>query len=395
MPAVKHLVLLLGLAACRKVAPAGPPPPSVTVLTVQPQTIPATFEWVGQAAASKSVEVRAQVAGVIIARPYVEGTDVKKGTVLFRIDPRTYEANYESARARVAQAQATLSNDERNLARLQPLLTERAVAQRDVDDAETAVEQAKAELQDAQAALRAAKKNYDDTLVRAQIDGRAGRALMVLGALVSGPSDLLTTVEQVDPIYVYFSPSDQQVLNWRRDIAAKRLIVPPGVLDVQATFSDGSVFAYKGKLNFIDIALQPSTGALQLRAEFPNPQHSLLPGQFVRAQVLGVKRTGAILVPQRAVQQGLGGAFVYVLGPDGKVVARDVTASDWAGKQWLIESGLKPGERVIVDGAQKATPGRPVQATPYHPEADSTLRTQPDSAPIAPPAQAPPIRDHG
>src|SRR5262249_28638405 len=209
---LKRVVLVLAIAACRKASPAGPPPPEVTVLTVQAQTVPAKFEWVAEAAASKSVEVRAQVAGVIVDRPYVEGTDVKKGAVLFRIDPRTYEANYQSAQARLAQAQATLANADRNLARLKPLLAERAVAKKDVDDAETAVEQGHAELQDAQAAVRAAKKNYEDTFVRAQIDGRAGRARMVLGALVSGPTDLLTTVEQVDPIYVLFSPSDQQVL---------------------------------------------------------------------------------------------------------------------------------------------------------------------------------------
>jgi membrane fusion protein, multidrug efflux system len=388
------VVLVVAIAACRKAAPAGPPPPEVTVLTVEPQTVPAKFEWVAQAAASKSVEVRAQVSGVIVARPYTEGTDVKKGTVLFRIDPRTYEANYQSAQARVAQSQATLSNAERNLARLQPLLVERAVAKKDVDDAETAVEEARAALQDAQAAVRAAKKNYDDTFVRAQIDGRAGRALMVLGALASGPSDLLTTVEEVDPVYVLFSPSDQQVLTWRRDIASKRLIIPPGVLDVQATFSDGSVFGYKGKLNFVDIALQPSTGALQLRAEFRNPQHTLLPGQFVRAQVLGVKRPGAILVPQRAVQQGLNGPFIYVLGQGDKVEARDVVASDWTGTQWLIESGLKGGERIIVDGGQKVAPGRPVRASVYRPEADTTLRARADSAVTAAPAAPPPIREH-
>lgn len=393
MSSLKRVGLVVALAACRKAAPAGPPPPEVTVLTIQQQVVPAKFEWVAQAAASKSVEVRAQVSGVIVARPYVEGTDVKKGTVLFRIDPRTYEANYESAKARLAQGQATLANDHRNLARLEPLLAERAVAQKDVDDARTAVEEAQAAVLDAEAAVRSAKKNYDDSFVRAQIDGRAGRALMELGALASGPTDLLTTVEQVDPIYVLFSPSDQQVLTWRRDIATKRLIIPPGVLDVQATFSDGSVFGHKGKLNFVDLALQPSTGALQLRAEFRNPEHTLLPGQFVRAQVLGAKRPGAILVPQRAVQQGLNGAFVYVLEPGDKVVARDVAASDWSGSQWLIESGLRPGDRVIVDGAQKVNPGQPVRPTAYRPEADTTLRQRADSAQVAPPAAPPPIRD--
>lgn len=394
MTHLKRVILLVAVSACRKAAPSGPPPPDVTVLVVQPQTVPAKFEWVAQAAASKSVEVRAQVSGVIVARPYIEGTDVRKGTILFRIDPRTYEANYQSAQARLAQSKATLANDQRNLARLEPLLAERAVAQKDVDDARTAVEEAQAAVQDAQAAVRAAKKNYDDSFVRAQIEGRAGRALMVLGALVAGPSDLLTTVEQVDPMYVLFSPSDQQVLTWRRDIASKRLIIPPGILDVQATFSDGSVFGYKGKLNFIDIALQPSTGALQLRAEFRNPQHTLLPGMFVRAQVLGVKRPGAILVPQRAVQQGLNGPFVYMLGEGAKVTARDVAATDWTGTQWLIESGLKAGDRVIVDGAQKVAPGRPVRASPYRPEADTTLRVRSDTAVVAPPAAPPPIREH-
>jgi membrane fusion protein (multidrug efflux system) len=333
------------------------------------------------------------VSGVIVAQPYVEGTDVKKGTVLFRIDPRTYEANYQSARARLAQSQATLTNAERNLSRLEPLLVERAVAQKDVDDARTAVEQARAEVQDAEAAVRAAKKSYEDTFVRAEISGRAGRALMVLGALVSGPADLLTTVEQVDPIYVFFSPSDQEVLRWRRDIAAKRLIVPPGVLDVQATLADGSVFGSTGKLNFIDLALQPATGALQLRAEFPNPQHTLLPGQFVRVHLLGVKRSEAILVPQRAVQQGLNGPFVYLLGAGDTVSARNVVASEWAGSQWLIESGLKPGDRVVVDGTQRVTPGRPVRPVPYDPGSDTTLRARPDSAPVAAPSAPPPIRD--
>ena len=392
MTTLRRVAWLLALAACRKASPAAPPPPQVTVLTVEPQTVPATFEWVAQAEASKKVEVRAQVSGVIVARPYVEGTDVKKGTVLFRIDPRTYEANYQSARARLAQSRATFANAERNLSRLEPLLAERAVAQKDVDDARTAVEQARAEVQDAQAAADAAKKSYEDTFVRAEIDGRAGRALMVLGALVSGPADLLTTVEQVDPIYVFFSPSDQEVLRWRRDIAAKRLIVPPGVLDVQATLADGSVFGSIGKLNFIDLALQPSTGALQLRAEFPNPQHTLLPGQFVRVHLLGLKRSEAILVPQRSVQQGLKGPFVYLLGAGDTVSARDVVASEWAGTQWLIESGLKAGDRVVVDGTQRVVPGRPVHPALYDPGTDTTLRARSDSAPVAPPSAPPPIR---
>jgi membrane fusion protein, multidrug efflux system len=381
------------LAGCgKKAAPGAPPPPEVTVLTVQRQTISAGNEWVAQAAASKSVQVRSQVSGVIVERPYIEGTDVRKGKVLYRIDPRTYQANYESAKARLAENEAQFANAERTLNRLKPLLAERAVAQQDVDNAQAGYDQARASVLDAQAAMQAAKKNYDDTFIRAEIPGRAGRALMELGALTSGPSDLLTTVDQVDPIYVYFNPSDQEVLQWRKDIAAKRLVVPQGVLEVQATLSDESVFGQKGKLDFVALALQPNTGALQLRADFPNPQHTLLPGQFVRVRLLGLKRVDAILVPQRAVQEGLNGPFVYVLADSNKVSARTVTATAWQGTQWIIESGLRPGDKVIVDGVQKIAPNGTVRPVAYKPESDTTLALQPDSTVIAPPSAPPPIQ---
>jgi membrane fusion protein (multidrug efflux system) len=381
------------LPGCRKkAAPGAPPPPQVSVLTVQPQTIPALYEWVAQAAASKSVQVRAQVSGVIVERPYVEGTDVPKGKVLYRIDPRTYQANYESARARLAESEAQFANAERTLKRLKPLLAERAVAQQDVDNAQAAYDQGRAAVLDARAAVDAAKKNYDDTFVRSEITGRAGRALLEVGALTSGSGEQLTTVDQVDPIYVYFNPSDQFVLQWRRDVAAKRLVLPRGVLDVQATLADGSIFGQTGKLNFVAVALQTNTSALQLRAEFPNPQHTLLPGQFVRVRILGIKRNDAILVPQRAVQQGLNGPFVYVLADSNKVSPRPVAASDWQGTQWIIDDGLRPGDKVIVDGAQKITPDSPVRTVAYDPKSDSTLAARPDTTIIAPPSAAPPIQ---
>jgi membrane fusion protein, multidrug efflux system len=381
------------LASCRqKPAPKPPPAPEVSVLTVQRQTIPGQFEWVGQAEASKSVQVRSQVAGVIVERPYTEGTDVPKGKVLYRIDPRTYQANYESAKARLAESQATLANAERTLNRLKPLLKEKAVAQQDVDNAQAAYEQGRAAVLDAKAAVDAAKKNYDDSFVRAEISGRAGRALMELGALTSGPTDLLTTVDQVDPIYVYFNPSDQEVLQWRQDIAAKRLTLPKGMLDVQATLADGSVLKQIGKVDFVALSLQPNTGALQLRAEFPNPQHTLLPGQFVRVRFLGLKRNDAILVPQRAVLQGLNGPFVYVLTDGNKVSARPVSAAAWQGTQWIIDDGLRPDDKVIVDGVQKIPPDAPVRPVAYDPKSDSTLAVRPDSTIIAAPSAPPPIR---
>jgi membrane fusion protein (multidrug efflux system) len=391
------ILVIAGLASfvvgSRKgTAPGAPPPPEVTVLTVQQQTIPGQYEWVAQAAASKSVQVRSQVSGVIVERPYVEGTDVPKGKVLYRIDPRTYQANYESAKARLAETQAQFANAERTLNRLKPLLAERAVAQQDVDNAEATYDQTRAAVLDARAAVDAAKKNYDDTFVRAEVSGRAGRAIMEVGALTSGPSDQLTTVDQVDPIYVYFNPSDQEVLQWRRDIAAKRLLLPRGVLDVQAALADGSVFGETGKLDFVAVALQTTTSALQLRAEFPNSQHTLLPGQFVRVRLLGLKRNDAILVPQRAVQQGLNGPFVYVLADSNKVSARTVVATAWQGTQWIIESGLRPGDKVIVDGAQKIVPDGAVRPVTYKPESDTTLAVRGDMMVIAPPSAAPPVQ---
>jgi len=353
-------LVLLGAATARwrrPAAGAAPAPPEVSVVTIVPETVTARYEYLGQAAASLSVEVRSQVTGVIVERPYAEGTDVAKGTLLFRIDPTTYEAAYRSAEARLANA-------ERNLARFKSLLGSRAVAQKDADDAQTAFDQA-------QAAVDQAKKNYDDTFVRAEITGRAGRALLQLGARVTGPGDLLTTVERVDPIDVNFSPSDQDVLRWRRDVKDGRLIMSQGPLAVEVTLADGAVYPWTGALNFADLALQPATGTLELRAELANPQHLLLPGQFVRVRLLGLRHPGAIVVPQRAVQQGLGGAFVYVLDAGDKVATRDIRATAWDGASWLIAQGLTAGDRVVVDGLQQVAPGSPVRIVPYQPAADS------------------------
>src|SRR5205809_472997 len=243
-------------------------------------------------------------------------------------------------------------------ARFKALLGSRAVSQKDVDDAQTAFDQARAAVQAAQAAVDRAKKDDDDTFIRAEIAGRAGRALLDLGARVTGPSDLLTTVEQIDPVYVNFSPSDQEVLRWRQDIATRRLLVPARVLPVQVTLSVGSILPCTAQLNFIDLALQPATGTLSLRAEFRNAQHVLLPGQFVRLHFVGLKRPDAILVPQRAVQRGLAGAFVYVLGDSNRVTVRDVVATSWERGGWLIDQGLRAGDRVVVDGIQKCGPGQ-------------------------------------
>jgi membrane fusion protein, multidrug efflux system len=373
------LVTCVVLAACKKAAPPAYPPPDVTVLTVKPETVEAKLDYVGQAEASKAVEVRSQITGVIVARPYTEGTDVAAGTVLYRIDPTTYEAALRSAQGTLANAQARLANAERNLNRVKPLLDEHAVAQVDVDNAETELQQAKAGVDQSRGAVDEAKKNFDDTFVRAQISGRAGRALLVLGARVTGPSDLLTTVDQVDPIYVSFNPSDKDVLAWRHNEATRKMIAG-GKLKVAVTLSDKTVFPHQGTVTFVDQSLQTNTGTLLLRASIPNPEHILLPGQFVRVRPMGIVNDSAMLVPQRAVQQGLAGTFVYLLGPENKAIAREVNATSWDSGRWLIQSGLITGDQVIVDGTGKVGPGRPVHPSPYDPKTDSTLETPGDKA---------------
>ena len=240
------LVACVIIAACKKAAPPSYPPPDVTVLKVKPETVEAKLDYVGQAEASKSVEVRSQVTGVIISRPYTEGTDVAQGTVLYRIDPTIYEAALRSAQGTLANAQARLANAERNLNRVKPLLAEHAVAQVDVDNAETELQQARAGVDQARGAVDEARKNYDDTFVRAQIGGRAGRALLVLGARVTGPSDLLTTVEQVDP-----DLRELQSVGPRRAlVAAQRGHAEDdrgGKLKVAITLSDKSVLSALGR----------------------------------------------------------------------------------------------------------------------------------------------------
>jgi len=373
------LVTCVVLAACKKAAPPAYPAPDVTVFTVKPETVEAKLDYVGQAEASKAVEVRSQITGVIVARPYTEGTDVAAGTVLYRIDPTTYEAALRSAQGTLANAQARLANAERNLNRVKPLLDEHAVAQVDVDNAETELQQAKAGVDQSRGAVDEAKKNFDDTFVRAQISGRAGRALLVLGARVTGPSDLLTTVDQVDPIYVSFNPSDKDVLAWRHNEATRKMIAS-GKLKVAVTLSDKTVFPHQGTVTFVDQSLQTNTGTLLLRASIPNPEHILLPGQFVRVRPMGIVNDSAMLVPQRAVQQGLAGTFVYLLGADNTATPKDVSATSWDNGRWLIQDGLKAGDQVIVDGTLKVGPGRPVHATPYEPSKDSTLKTPGDTA---------------
>jgi len=379
-----RLPLLFGLfaitaSACEKPAVVRPLP-EVGVMTVAPEDVPARLEYVGQVEALRHVEVRSQVTGIIQEQAYTDGTDVTAGQLLFRLEATSYRASYEAAMARLRDAEARAANAERLLGRLQPLLVERAVSQKDVDDAATEVARSRAEVAARRADADRARKDLDDTDIRAEIAGRADRALLPLGARVTGPADLLTTVDQIDRVYVNFNPSDQDILRWRKDIADKRLRVPAGRrTEVELVLSDGSIFPQRGHVDFASLAFTQATGSLRVRAEFANPGRLILPGQFVRVRLLGVTRVGALMVPQRAVQQNISGPFVWVVTAGDTAVARPVVATAWEGNRWLIEEGLAAGDRVIVEGVQRVAGNQPVRAAAWAPAAEPTAN---DSAAV-------------
>lgn len=372
-PCFIPFLALVALACNRKpAAPPQMPPAEVAVVSVTPQDIPWVYSFVGQAQASQTVEVRSLVSGTILARYYTEGTDVKKGAPLYLIDPAPFEAAYRAAQAQLQQAVATLEQTQRDLGRTQALLEGGAVSQRQLDDAKTAQAQASAARASAAAAVDKAKVDLDRTRIVAEIPGRVGRTELQVGAQVPGPSVLLTTIDQLDPIYVNIPVSDNERLAFEDDIAKGRILPPPNrQWKVQLVLADSSIFPGYGTINFQELRVDQETGTTQLRAQLRNPERRLLPNQFVRAKILGATRPNALLVPQRAVQQGLQGPFVFVVTAGDTAVARDIVATAWDGGNWLIEQGLNPGDRVVVDGVQKVAAGRPVRPVPVQAGADT------------------------
>jgi membrane fusion protein (multidrug efflux system) len=339
------------LAGCQsKAPPKAPPPPEVAVVTVKPEEVPETYEFSAEVVPYRRVEVRSRIEGIIEARVFTEGATVRRGQVLYRLERVRPEAAYRSALAR-------RNNAKRTLDRLEPLLADRAIAQQDVDNA-------RAEFESAEGALEDAKKDLDDSVIRAEIDGRVGRALFDRGGRVTGTDDLLTTIDVLDPAYVVFRPSAQQLLAWQENPRGRALVQPGSRLRVEVTLPDGTLLPRSGRLNFVAPSLDATTGTQEFRAEFRNPDRVLLPGQFVRVRLSGFVRDSAIAVPQRAVQQALGRQFVYVVGQGDTVVSRDVQPGPWSGSRWIIEKGLASGDRVVVDGAQKAAPGGRVRPVP-------------------------------
>ena len=359
------LALTVFLSACGAKAPGGPDPnapAAVGVVVVRTEPVNLTMELSGRTSASLVSEVRPQVNGVIKARLFQEGTNVRAGQPLYQIDPATYRASLDSANAALAQAQATATSAKLKAERYKELVAINAVSKQDNDDAQAAAQSAAANVQAQRAAVQQARINLDYTQVRAPISGRIGKSSVTPGALVTAnQAEALATVQNLDTIYVDVTQSAADLLKLRAAMAKGALGAPTSA-QVRLVLEDGSLYPIAGRLAFSDITVDEGTGSVGLRAVFPNPNGALLPGLYVRARLEQGVATQGILVPQPGVSRDpKGGATVYVVGADGKAQLRPISVSRTVGDKWLVTGGLKAGERVIVEGLQKVRPGGAVK----------------------------------
>jgi membrane fusion protein (multidrug efflux system) len=371
------LALSVGLLVAGCGPAGGPPPfppPVVSVIAVEAKDVPVTYEYVAQTAGYREVEVRARVAGILVKRNFREGGAVKKGESLYTIDPEPFRVALTRAEADLGIADARLAQAKREAARLRPVLESKAVSQKELDDAVSAEQIAQAEVSSARARVNEARLNLDYTRVEAPISGITSRAVASEGTLVSGPGILLTTVTQTDPMYVIFGIPDRERLAIRRDVEAGRLKLPEGGrFKASVKLADGSTYARTGVLSFTDVRVNPQTGTSEARAEVPNPGGQLRAGEFVRVVLHDAVRPGAIVVPQRAVMESPKGKYVYIVDAESKSQIRPIEAGDWTGDGWIINSGIQPGDRVVVEGVVKLSlmpPGVPVQVFDGAPPAD-------------------------
>src|SRR5258706_3934 len=356
------------LAGCTGGKPAAPAaqPPEVAVVTVQRTAVPVMTELPGRTSAYLVAQVRARVDGIVLNRDFKEGGDVKAGQRLYQIDPAPYVAALNSAKAALQKAQANLASATALLERYKGLVSANAVSKQDYDNAVSGEGQAAADVATGKAMVATAQINLDYTNVVSPIVGRSGPSLVTQGAYVqTSAATLMTTVQQIDPIYVDLTQSSVEGLQLRRDIASGRLKVSgPGQAQVALTLEDGSQYSVPGTLQFSDITVNQGTGSVTVRAMFPNPQFVLLPGMFVRARIQEGVVDNATLVPQVGVTHDPSGqATALVVDPDSKVAVRKLQLRGTRGDQWIVEGGLADGERAIVAGVQKVQPGAVVQAT--------------------------------
>lgn len=370
------LIVAAAAAACRKKDPPPPAPPAVQVAPVIVRDVPVTSEWIGTLDGYVNAEIRPQVEGYLLRQVYQEGSLVRKGSVLFEIDPRPFQAIYEQARGDLERNEASVARARLDVQRFTPLVAEKAVSQQELDNAATALRQAEANVAGSRASVERARLNLAWTKVGSLIDGIAGIAKAQVGNLVN-PQTVMTTVSQVDPIKVFFSPSEREYMAWS---AGKAGSAGPGGGLVGAAhkgtlrliLSDGSEYPHPGDPLLQDRSIDPRTGTIQIVGVFPNPEGRLRPGQYARVRASTQTVQGAILVPQRAVSELQGSYQVAVVGPDNKVETRTVQMGDRIGTLWVATKGLAPGDRIVVEGTQKVKAGvtvdpRPVAAVPSAP----------------------------
>ena len=364
-PVLSLLSLAFFLTACGdQPEVAGGAMPEVTVVKVEPRDTPVATEFVAKTASSRRVEIRSRVEGFLDKRTYREGSMVEVGQVLFQMDPKPFEAQLNAAKAELAQQQARMDTAKTNLNRVKPLAKKKAVAQKELDDALGIYRESAAAVEQAKARVVQAELDLGYCTIISPVKGLSSFAIMREGAYVGMGESLLTYVAQIDPMWVEFSVSENQLLKRRSEVASGTLMEPPdNDYVVEIVLADGTVYSHTGKITFADASLSEETGTFLIRAEVVNPEHLLRPGQFVRARVKGAERPNAILVPQRAVQQGAKGSFVWVVDSDGKAEFRPVVVGPWHGEEWFIDSGVNAGDTVVVDGVLKLRAGVPVKIT--------------------------------
>nr|WP_238812890.1 efflux RND transporter periplasmic adaptor subunit [Paraburkholderia sp. SG-MS1] len=349
------------LVACKK-HPAAPAAaaPEVTVTTVVQRDTPVDFEFTAQTQSSREVEIRARVDGFLDKRMYTEGQVVKTGQTMFQMDSKPFEAALQTARGQLAQQQARLQVARANLARVEPLAAQNALSKKDLDDAIGNEKQSAAAVIAAQGEVQTAQLNLGYTTIKSPLTGLSSFARQQDGSYVTATSNsLLTYVYQLDPMWANFSISENMMLKYRDQIAAGQLKFPQNDdFVVQIILADGSMFAQSGRIDFANPAFNTETGTFLVRAVFANPKGTLRPGQFVKARVSGAIRPNSILVPQRSVLQGSKSHFVWVVDNESKARQRVVEVGDWQGEDWFISEGLKPGERIVVDGALRVSAGQ-------------------------------------
>lgn len=390
------IATLSALAGCGKQVanaqqPNGMPPPEVSVVTAQAEQVVMATELPGRLEASRVAEVRARVPGIVLKRSFREGSDVKAGQALFTIDPAPYRAAYQSAEAAVAKAEANLGQARLKVQRYKPLVETNAISKQEFDEAVASEKQAVADVAAAKAAQESARINLSYANVTAPISGRIGRAQVTEGALVGqGAATPLATIQQLDPIYVNVTQSATEALQLQRAMRDGQLQkAGKDGAKVTILMQDGEPYPHAGKLLFSDLTVDQSTGAIVLRALVPNPDNFLLPGMYVRARVEQAVRENTITVPQQAVQRTQNGAMVMVVDQENKVAARPVKIEASMDNNWIVSEGVKPGERIMVEGFQKAPPGAMVNPVPWKQAAANGSQQAPQQgqAQAAKPAQ--------